>query len=204
MSLAKKVTGYLENQLNLDPSRSEVIHYGLLSLILTWTGIAAVLIPAFFLGLFSEAAVVLLVLISYRKASGGAHCDTAVGCLITGTVVGLGLSYLAAKTAPLLTGVPAALVLPPLLCLPVASRFAPADVPQKPITSKRQRSILRALTFIFLVGWSLSGVVSLITQSTLLAYVTAAGNPAILWQTFLITPPGFRFIHSLDKTFFST
>lgn len=201
MKLAEKFLSHLSAELNLDSSQAEIIRYGLLSLVFTVAGALAVVVFSAFFGLLREALVVMMAGLIFRKLSGGAHCKTPLACLSVGTAVILMLAWFAAASGSSLSASPLWIFVPPAVAVVVAWFFSPADVPQKPITSPAQRKTLRMLTFSFLTCWIVLGALLLLTANATLQYAFFAGNLALLWQSFLLTPPGYRLIEMTNLIF---
>jgi accessory gene regulator B len=153
-------------------------------------------------GVLPETLAVTCAVTFFRKASGGAHCKTLAGCAILGAVVMtlLGLatrvwgSWLAASLLLLL--------LPSLIAVTAAFWLAPADVPQKPITSPAQRTLLRRLSLLWTTLWGFLGLYLWLAGRENLLYYYTGGNLGLLWQSLMLTAPGYRLIHLLDVAFF--
>ena len=90
--------------------------------------------------------------------------------------------------------------LPVILAAAIAYRLVPVGVPQKPITSPQQIRMLRKLSFIFLAAWFFVGFLAYISGHTALTYFVG-GNLGLLWQTFMLTAPGFHFITAIERVF---
>lgn len=198
MNITEKAVARLARELNLDKDRSDIIRYGLQSLLYTTLSAVFVLAVSAMLGIVKESATVLLAVMITRKVSGGAHSRTLSGCIFLGTATTVTLGLTASLFAPRLTGYPLAVFGVALPAFISAWYFAPADVPEKPIRSHRQRAALRRLTFAVLAVWVMAGFVFYNWWKPALVYI-ATGNLGILWQMFLITPMGYRFIAFFDR-----
>ncbi|MCR3922055.1 MAG: accessory gene regulator B family protein [Firmicutes bacterium] len=196
----KRFISYLTRELNLDTSQSEVIEYGLSSLLFTSLSLIMAIILSVLLGLLYETMSVLSVMMLYRKVSGGAHVSSPHGCLFLGTVIILLLAYLTTLFAPLYAGNALTIFVPPCLAMIIAYLRVPADVPQKPITSVRQIKTLRLLSFSMITLWGLLGVYVFITKGKWSIHYFA-GNLGLLWQSFLLTPLGYQVIAIFDPLF---
>jgi accessory gene regulator B len=201
MKAAEKFLSHLSAELNLDSSQAEIIRYGLLSLVFSFAGALAVVAFSAPFGLLREALVVMMTGLIFRKLSGGAHCKTPLACLTVGTTVILMLAWLAATTGSSWSASPPWIFVPPAVALVIAWFYAPADVPQKPITSPAQRKTLRLLTFSYLTCWTVLGTMLFFTEKPALLYFFFSGNLGLLWQSFLLTPPGYQLIDRANILF---
>lgn len=190
--IACQVTGQSEIQQDM-----QMVAYGLELLIDGLIQILVILGVAWLLGLFLPVAIVLGVAGLYRRYSGGVHCTAFYRCLMVSTGVFLGLGYITRVLGQhgfIYTFYWVALG----ASLLMAFRWAPADNPVKPIPTVakrielRHKSLLTALIATAMVIWTSYGRLLdplVITGITL----------GILWQSFTITPWGYRFIGLLDR-----
>ncbi len=200
MRLAQRLVRYLEQELHLTQDQAEIINYGLLSFMATTLNLLVLAAIGALLGVLKEALFITLVVMAFRKVSGGAHCDTLLTCTVTGTAVITAAAACTRLFAAGLASSPLFLAGAPALALVSTFLFAPADVPQKPITSARQRRILRTLSFLLLLGWSILGTSLWLTKNPFLYYY-AGGNLGILWQSLLLTPAGYSFMSIISRLF---
>ncbi|MDW7650110.1 MAG: accessory gene regulator B family protein [Bacillota bacterium] len=203
MNAADRFLSHLASELGLDTSQSEIVRYGLQTLLFTLAGILTVVVFATVLGLLRESLVIMSVVMVYRKVSGGAHCHTPLTCTLVGTAAILGLARLAVLFGSNMSGSAAWIFSPPAVALVIAFICVPADVPQKPITAPTQRRMLRMLAFIMLLSWAAAGAASYIFTKPGLLQLFVAGNLGLLWQSLLLTPPGYRLIDGVNAIFHS-
>ncbi|MBS4022032.1 MAG: accessory gene regulator B family protein [Dethiobacter sp.] len=201
MKCVDKAACYLAKELSLTEAQTEVVHYGLLSLAATLLNLAVIVIVSALFGIMREALAAAFTMMAFKKVSGGAHCTSLHGCIITGTVVIMLIGLITRAFAPLFSSNPFFLVVAPLLALVAAWIYAPADVPQKPITSPVQRSMLRALSLLLILAWGASGFYLWSIQYTALIYYYTAGNLGLLWQALALTPLGYRLMSLLNPLF---
>ena len=129
----------------ITPEKAEQIDYGLYMAISDILKVSALLIVSLFLSLTSQVAVAIFTLGMLRVFLGGVHSKTQLGCVISyfAFIYGsVGLSNLIeAKflNIPLFT-----------TSFVLAYLYAPADLPCKPIVSKRHRHKLRVYGFVTL------------------------------------------------------
>jgi len=196
----KQFVNYLTRELQLSEEKSEIIEYGLFSLLYSWLSIFTALVLGALFGLWQETIAIMFMVMLYRKVSGGAHIGTPLGCLITGTAAILLLASFTSVFGPKLAGNLIFAILSLAITFIIAYIWVPADVPQKPITDPQQIKKLRALSFCLILAWGLAGIF-LFWRSQQFAYYYFAGNLGLLWQSFLLTPPGYSFTAYLDRFF---
>jgi accessory gene regulator B len=127
--------------------KREVIEYGAYMLLSETVKISAMLFISAFLNIFHYAAAAILVFGLLRMTLGGIHAKTHWGCIISYFCFIYGIIGCAfIMNADRLTV--SLLVIPYILI--ISYRFAPADMPVKPVLSKRQRRRLRIQGFVLL------------------------------------------------------
>lgn len=198
MQFVDNVSGFLKRELSLSDDQADIIRYGLFSLVATSMNLLAVFILSSAIGVMREALAVTVNMMFFRKVSGGAHSESLSGCIITGTLVSTFLA-LAAKGASAWLAVPNALIIPQVFALAAVYLYAPADVPQKPITNPRQRTTLRLLSFAYLVLFALLGPALRIFAPYNWSYLYSVAAVGLFWQGFLLTPPGYVFMEKLGR-----
>ncbi len=199
--MQEKFIQYIAAELNLSQDQTDIARYGLHSFIGTLLALLAVLPLSAAAGILPEAMAVFFVGMSYRKLSGGAHCHTLLRCLTVGTFVTISLAWLGKAAAPVVMSAYLLIIFPSLLAAAAAYFYAPADVPQKPITSPTHRTFLRRFSFLYVFLWFISGNYLWLSQNHTLLHLYIAGNLSLLWQSFLLTPPGYKLIALLSLLF---
>lgn len=199
--MLEKFIQYIAGELALSKDQTDIVRYGLQSFYGTLTALLAVFILSAAIGIVREAMTVFFVVVTYRKISGGAHCSTLLGCLTVGTLIAVFLAMVIKTGGPGVTETLLRVTVPSVIAFIVAYFYAPADVPQKPISNLAQRTMLRRLSFLFIVLWFTLGAYLWAGQKLNLLYFYAAGNLGLLWQSFLLTPPGYRLISRLSFFF---
>ncbi len=198
------VSRYLARQLNLSPEEEEVVLYGLEVTANAVAGMLLLLAFGALLHAFWPTAVAALAALSLRTWSGGAHATTSRNCtLITAFTFG-GLGWLVSRTAPVLTdgGVFVLVAAGLAAALAAIVRWAPAGVPEKPMTDPAHRRALRRNSLTTLSVWA-AALGALAVGFTPLPADTArplilAGTLGLAWQSLSITPVGYRFVAAWD------
>lgn len=147
-----KISNYMTDLIyetlpNVDPERREVIEYGVYMTVSEIIKIGLLLIIAAILHIIPYVLGVIVIYGIQRTFLGGVHAKTHLGCIITHIAIVfsvLALSFLSQIDRGWL-----------MLCIVPFSyvsayKYAPADMPQKPVNSKKQRMQLRIGGFILL------------------------------------------------------
>lgn len=133
-----------------DDDKIQILHYGLYVIISDIVKNLVLLISAYLLGLLVYAIFTYVSVGLLKSFVGGVHSKTFWGCLLTNTSLILGISYLS-------TNLSSNLIINPdplfflgsfLIALFTFFKFAPADIANKPINSKKQRKKFRFTSYI--------------------------------------------------------
>lgn len=152
MTMFSKISNYMTDLIyetlpNVDPGRREIIEYGVYMTVSELVKIITVILISLAIGIFRQVLCVIVVFGVLRMLLGGIHSKSHLSCLITHSVivfgvVALSLIFMVDRLYLLIPVVP--------FCYFTVYKYAPADLPQKPIKSQRQRKQLRAGGFILL------------------------------------------------------
>lgn len=184
-----------------------VIEYGLLAIFnIAVIGISVSFISIFFHTWYESITVFLGVGI-LKKSTGGAHAHSMLGCAVVSviSITGFALTARYALDEPINLYINICLsLLIFVLCFLIFHKSVPMDTPNKPIKKLEKIKRLRRQSF-FLLG-----------LYTALSIVTAIMAPVwpkfgslsfcirfvLLWQTFMLTRYGQRFISLLTLKFY--
>ena len=125
------------NQKDLSEDEKEKLHYGLEGLYLTITKLAIIFLIALLLGFIKEFIITLILFNIIRFPGFGFHASKSIVCLISSTLLILGLPYL-------FTNIEVGLTIKIILCIISVITFiicAPADTQKRPLTNKKKRII---------------------------------------------------------------
>ncbi len=167
---------------NVDPDRREVIEYGVYMIASEIVKIGLVITLGIILGILPYVVGTIAVCGIQRTFLGGIHSKTHLGCVITQTSIVFGV-----LTASFISNINRLYILIPVavFSLITAYKYAPADLPQKPVKSKRQRKQLRIGGFVLLAA--------LFTAS---CFVPRVWSNIIIFscvtQAFFMTPLAYR------------
>lgn len=188
-----------KQHLDIDHKQEVILRYSLNLLISSIAGYALALLIAWALGIFSYVLVVMVTVSTLRVFSGGAHCSNAINCIVYGSITMNALGVLA-KIIEFSTVT--ALISIGLIFfygLWIVKKYAPADTPGKPISTKQKQDKLKKRSLAVVFIWFFI-VLGLMYYSTRLAHVMIyASSIGILWQSFTLTKLGYSFCHVSDN-----
>lgn len=154
--LGEKVGNTVENTLDdITPTQKEIIKYTVVQLlgeIVKMAIMVAVVWP------FGVAHLLLIAIFSmgiYRLPSGGVHSRSHIACFVTSTSLFMGNVILSALVKGPYLDIIYIFIF--LFNIPVIWFFAPADTEMRPVASKKQRKILKIVSFICMVVTILIG-----------------------------------------------
>jgi accessory gene regulator B len=147
-----KISNYVTNMIyetlpNVDPERREIIEYGVHMTLSEIVKIGFLIILAAILRIVPYVLGVIIVYGVQRTFLGGLHAKTHLGCIITHSCIVFGVIVLSLFSQ--IDRWYLLLVIAPFSYV-TAYKYAPADMPQKPVNSKKQRKQLRIGGFILL------------------------------------------------------
>lgn len=131
----------------IEPERREIIEYGVYMTVSELVKIILMMIVSAVIGVFPHVMCVIAVFGVLRMLLGGVHAKSHWGCMISHaaivfSIVALSFISYIDRLYLMIPIVPFAYI--------NAYKYAPADLPQKPVKSKRQRKQLRAAGYMLL------------------------------------------------------
>ena len=166
------------NQNNLNEEEKEKLAYGLEGLYLTITKLVVIFLIALFLGFLKEFIITLIFFNIIRFPGFGFHASKSIVCLISSTLLILGLPYL-------FTNIEVGLTIKIFLCIVSVITFiicAPADTWKRPLTNKRKRIIRKVCACSLAIIYS---VLIIVFNGNEISNLLMA---ALLIETILISP----------------
>ena len=166
------------NQKNLSEEDREKLSYGLEGLYMNVTKLALIFLIAFLLGFLKEFIIALILFNLLRFPGFGFHASKSIVCLITSTILILGIPYL-------FTNIEVSLTIKIILCIVSIITLiicAPADTWKRPLTNKRKRIIRKV------VASSLSVIYSILIIVFNGYEISNLLMAALLIETILISP----------------
>lgn len=151
ISISKISEGLTEKIKNtfpdIDKQKAETIEYGIYMTISEVTKIILIILISLFFKITKYVAVTIVLFGMLRMYIGGIHADTHIKCFITTALTMLSIPLLCINVR-MNNLILASAAFP--ACLIMIYKYAPADNPNKPIKSKRQRKSLRIRGFILI------------------------------------------------------
>lgn len=166
------------NQGNLTEEDKEKLAYGLEGIYLTITKMIIILLIAFLLGFLKEFIIALILFNIIRFPGFGFHASKSIVCLISSTVLILGLPYL-------FVNINLNLYIKIILCVISIITFiifAPADTHKRPLTNKKKRVIRKISTCLLALGYS---VLIIIFNNYIISDLLLS---ALMIETVLVSP----------------
>lgn len=147
-----KISNYMTDLIydtlpDVQPERREIIEYGVYMTVSEIVKIGLIILVAAILHIVPYVFGVIAIYGVQRTFLGGIHAKTHWGCIITHSIIVFGIVALS-----FVSEIDKLYILPfvaPFSYI-TAYKYAPADLPQKPVKSKRQRKQLRIGGFILL------------------------------------------------------
>lgn len=197
--LVNKILILYKNHLGIDSRQEAILRYSLKLLISSIEGYILALFIAWSLDLFSYVLIVMITVSTLRVFSGGAHCSSAINCIIYGAITmnvlgGLGKIMEFPKIVEVLL-----ISLVFLYSLWAVKKYAPADTPGKPISTKLQKDKLRKRSIFIVCIWAVLLLGLTFSYKGQVRVLTYASSIGILWQSFTLTNMGYKLCHVLDK-----
>lgn len=166
------------NQKELNQDDKERLAYGLEGLYMTLTKLIIIFLIALLLGFMKEFIITLIFFNIIRFPGFGFHASKSIVCLISSTILIIGIPYL-------FTTVETGLIIKTILCVVSIITFmicAPADTWKRPLTNRRKRMIRK------ICACSLSIIYSLIIIVFNGNEISNLLMAALLIETILISP----------------
>lgn len=179
---------------NIDDNQKEIISYTVIQLIGEFAKIAIMIVIAHLLNITGYFLLSIFGTGFYRVPAGGVHTKSHIQCFLLTALLFFGNVFLSIICKDL--------YLDPLYIaififnIIVISLLAPADTEMKPIISKKQRKILKIVSYIMMTGLMITGrfIVSDLIIRNILIYGTAIQSITMLPFMYKLigTKYGFR------------
>lgn len=192
-----KIAYYLATESGRD---EEVILFGFRLFLTTLLGYASLIIISLWLNILPYTLPAAITTSAFRIFSGGAHASSQIRCSTIGLIIFIPLGYLIKLSfTNVLPSLSYLLIFMALLGMYITYKYVPADTPGKPITSKVQRTYLRAISFTLLFIWFIISIYLLKYQTNIfLSQTIYASSLGLFWQLITLTPFGYQVYEILD------
>ncbi len=167
-----------KNRIDMSDEDKEKLIYGLEGLYMTITKLLIIFLIALALGFIKEFIITLILFNIIRFPGFGFHASKSIVCLISSTILILGLPYL-------FVNVEVNLIIKLILCLVSVITFiicAPADTYKRPLTNKKKRTIRKVCACTIAIIYS---VIIIAFNKSIISDLLLA---ALMIETVLISP----------------
>ncbi|MCG8540875.1 MAG: accessory gene regulator B family protein [Clostridia bacterium] len=197
-NLIESILNYFKKHLEIEEDQEAILRYSMQVSISFIANMAMALLVALILGIFPNVLFIMLTISILRSFSGGGHSKTMFGCSIYGTIIMNILGMITKYTYPTKDVLSVLILLTFMFSVWSLHKYAPADTPGKPITTKVKRKKLKTLSFLSLFIWCTICVLwyTGLTNNFMLIYTSTLG---ILWQSFSLTDWGYALLHHMDR-----
>lgn len=156
----------------------ENIRYSLEGLYLTFTKLIIIFLLGIILGIIKEVIILIILFNIIRFTGFGFHAKTSLQCLITSTILFIGLPYLILYIRPnknimLIIG---------CLSLIILSIYAPADTVKRPLPNKRKRKIRKISTVLIATTFI---TISYFTKNNTISYLLII---SLVIESIMVSP----------------
>ena len=141
---------YIKRKTDYDDTKLSEIKYGLEAIYLTISKIIVIMVISYILGILRQMLLYLVIYNILRTPSFGLHATKSWICLLSSTILFVGIPYLS-----LVVNIP--LIIKIIICI-VGIYFmfknSPADTKKRPIVSKKRRQIYKFASVILTIIYS--------------------------------------------------
>lgn len=180
--IVNNIMNYIKKNTNYDDVKLKEIEYGLVSIYLTFSKLVFVSIITIILGIFKEMVIYVLIYNIIRLPSFGLHATKSWICLLTTSILFIGIPYLC-----IYLNIP--LIIKIVICI-LGTIFmlknAPADTKKRPIVNKKRRLIYKIISTILTL---IFGIASIIIKDN---YISNCLIMAIIMQNCMISPVVYK------------
>lgn len=173
---------YIKKNTDYEDIKLAEIKYGLEGLYLTLSKTIIIFILAFILGIFKEIVIFMALYSIIRTVSFGLHATKSWICLLSSTLLFIGMPYLC-----IYISIPLYLkIILGILNILLIIKNSPADTYKKPIVNKKKRKIYKILSILFSIIYF---VLSLIIINS---FVSNCFILSLLSQNIMISPITYK------------
>lgn len=177
-----KCINYIKKNINFDEIKLKEIEYGLASIYLMITKMIIIFILAAILGIFKENLIYMLIYNIIRMPSFGLHATKSWICLVSSTIIFIGIPYLC-----IFLNIPIYLkIIIGILGICFMFKNSPADTKKRPIVNKKRRKVYKVISTILAIIFS---VLSLVIKNNFICNCLIF---SLILQNFMISPITYR------------
>lgn len=153
--IIKKIMTYIKNNTNYDDIKLKEIEYGIVSIYLTFSKVIIILLLSLILGIVKEVLIFMVLFNILRTTGFGLHATKSWICLLSSTLIFIGLPIICIY-------IQINVYIKIILCIVgviLMYKNAPADTKKKPIVNKKRRKILKIISTVFAIIYSISAMI---------------------------------------------
>lgn len=177
-----KSISIIQDKYNYSEEKIEIIKYGLEGLYLTITKAIVIFLLAFKLDLFTEVILFLFFYNIIRMFSFGLHAKSSIVCLLSSTVIFIGIPYLC-KDLFINNNLKLILFIFTTILIFI---FSPADTKKRPIISKSRRLFYKIVSTFICICYC---VVALTIKNN---YISNLLLFSLITQLFMVNPLSYK------------
>lgn len=180
--IINKTMNYIKKNTNYNKTKLAEIEYGLVGIYLTLEKLIVIAIIAIILGIFKEMIIYLLIYNVLRIPSFGLHATKSWICLLSSTMLFIGIPYLC-----IFLDIPIILkIIIGILGVIFMIKNAPADTKKRPIVNKKRRKLFKIISTILSIIFV---ALSIVIKDN---YVSNCLLLALVMQNCMISPTVYK------------
>ena len=152
--IMNKCMTYIKKNTDYDETKLKEIRYGLEGIYLTISKLIIIFSLSIILGIFKQMIIYMLIYNVLRMPSFGLHATKSWICLLSSTILFIGIPYLC-----IFLSIPVSLkIIIGILGICFMFKNAPADTKKKPIVSKKRRKVYKIISTILTIIFAIIAV----------------------------------------------
>ena len=180
--LINKCMHYIEIKTNYSDTKLKEIKYGLEAIYLTISKMIFIVLVSIILGIFKEMLIYLVIYNILRTPSFGLHATKSWICLVSSTILFIGIPYLS-----LILNIPLILkVIIGIFGICLMFKNSPADTKKRPIVNKKRRQIYKFISVMLTIVYAF---LSILINNNFLANCLVF---SIVMQNAMISPTVYK------------
>lgn len=145
--LGERIGNAVEDNLDdITPTQKEIIQYTVVQTLGELVKIAIMFAVVWPFGVAHLLLIAILSMAIYRTPSGGVHSKSHIACFVTSMILFMGNVIISSLVKGPYLDIIYILIF--MINIPIIHYFAPADTEMKPVVSKKQRKILKIVSYV--------------------------------------------------------
>ena len=180
--IINKIMKYIKKNTNYNKEKIKEIEYGLVSIYLTIYKLIIIITISLILNIFKEALIFLLLFNILRTFAFGLHATKSWICLLSSTVMFVGIPFLSKYL--IIGNIPKLIIL--TLGIILIIKNSPADTKKRPIVNKKRRIFFKITSTLLVLIYSI--LCFIINDSFIINCMVFS----IILENILISPTVYR------------